>query len=121
MGIVEVATIKGEVAYVPIEWTSDAAGDAAVILPDYRGYLFAELITKPDTLDFPTDLYDVTLIDNSMNVDILVGKGADRSNSVTDDPICCYTNKPILGIMTFTVANAGNIKKGSAILSLIAT
>ena len=121
MGLVEVATIKGNIAYVPIEWTSDASGDAAVVLPDYRGYLFGELITKPDATTPPTDLYDVTLVDKTTGLDILLGHGADRSNANADAPLGIYTNKPILGVMTFTVAHAGHTKKGSAILSLIAT
>ena len=105
---------------VPIEWTSDGGGDATVILPDYSGYNFVELITMPGTGgDAPTDAYDVTLMYAAMNVDILVGEGADRSGTVTDAPINAYGAKPIPGVLTFTVANAGNAKKGSALLTLV--
>lgn len=104
---------------VSIEWTSDSGGDATVILPDYSGYNFVELITMPGTGGAaPTDAYDVTLVYTAMNVDILVGEGADRSGTVTDAPINAYGIKPIPGVLTFTVTNAGNAKKGSALLTL---
>ena len=102
-----------------IEWTSSGGGNATVILPDYSGYNFIELITKPGTGgDAPTDLYDVTLMYTAMNIDILAGEGADRSGTVTDAPINTYGVKPIPGVLTFTVASAGDTKKGSALLTL---
>ena len=115
------STQVGKLTYISISWTSDSGGDATVVIPDYKGFEFAELKTWPSGGTTAPDVYTVTLIDNETSGDILVGEGAGRSGTEADDPIVAYAGKPIPGVMTFTVAGAGSANQGFAVLALRAT
>lgn len=106
----------GTVKKIALAWTSDAAGAAdGVTLGAYSGEI-RRLVTVPSGGGTaPTDLYDVTLNDED-GVDVLLGAGADRSSTVTQQ-----VNAGSLGIvandkLTLAVRNAGNAKQGTVYL-----
>lgn len=105
-----------------VAWTSDASGDATVTIPEMTGYLI-QMVTVPDGTDAPTADYDITLIaPQGSALDVLGGVGADRHTSSTEAVAVYLTSAPtppfLNGQYTFTVANAGNAKAGTATLIL---
>lgn len=62
------------------DWLSDAAGAVSGLLsPDVSGKLMCVVFTPDGGGTQPTDLYDVTLVDED-GFDVLQGKGANLSN-----------------------------------------
>jgi hypothetical protein len=117
---------KQPIRKIYIKWTSDdATGDASGAIPGGINGQILCLATKPGAGgDQPTNLYDITLEDE-FSYDVLEGLGADRSNVnpervVIVDEVTVTGNfgrhPPVAGALTFKVANAGNTKKGEAIL-----
>lgn len=105
---------------VSVSWTSDASGNADTTL-NLFGYLL-KAVTDPDGTAAPTDNYDITIVQNG--VDMAGGVLADRSTSNNQVVYGIVKNgtdvsqiPPFLaGDHTFTVANAGNAKSGLCIL-----
>ena len=94
-------------------WLSDASGDADLITPlEYNGTI-SRACFIPDGAAAPTDLYDVTVLDED-GCDVLDGQGADRSATL---------KQAIVGFgevmgqkLQLVVANAGNAKEGVVVL-----
>jgi len=106
---------------VQIDWTSDASGNATATV-NLAGYLI-KVITLPGSAA-PTNLYDLTLVSpDGSAADEFMGLLADRSATNTEIKYMTATasSVPILlaGDYTFTVANAGNTKTGTAYLYLV--
>lgn len=104
-----------------IDWTSDASGNADLTVTLF-GFLL-KAVTDPGAAA-PTDNYDITLIQNG--VDMAGGILADRDTANNEIVYGLVKNgtdiaplPPFLcGDHTFTVANAGNAKSGQCILYL---
>ena len=105
---------RGDSRYV-ITWTSDAAGAVTGNAQTVKaGYLIQATLIPDSGGTQPTDLYDVTLVDES-GLDLLAGQGANESNAAPhllsfDPPIY---NKDTLDLR---ITNAGNAKGGKLVL-----
>jgi hypothetical protein len=110
-----------EVEKVSVAWTSDASGNADGSITNLYGFL-VKYVTDPDGTAAPTDLYDMTLVDEN-SVDALAGSGADRSATLNQQvyPVASGAQTPVFlcGTHTFTIANAGNAKSGVAVFYLV--
>lgn len=102
---------------ITITWTSSAGGAVsgnAFTLP--AGDLVQIQFVPNGGGTQPTDLYDVTLVDND-NVDVLNGLGANLSNSTGTilqwNPEMVSDSSRTLDLV---VANAGNAKSGTVYL-----
>lgn len=103
-----------------IAWTSDASGDVNTTTMSVKpGELVEVTFTPSGGGTAPTTLYDVTIPDADA-VDILAGTGANLSATVaaTVVPVVStYFRKNLTGgLVTPTVANAGNAKAGTIVL-----
>lgn len=105
---------------VSFAWTSNASGAVNGTLSSKLGGVISRVVFVPGTSTAqPTDLYDVTLLDEQ-GMDVLAGKGADLSNA-TATQVCpligdgTTTNQPVAvnGTLELKVANAGNAKSGA--------
>lgn len=110
-----------EIQKIQVDWTSDASGnaDGAIVL---FGYL-VKVVTKPGAAA-PTNLYDITVVDpDGSACDAAGGLLADRSSTLTEQKYMTISGSsvPVLcaGSYTFTVANAGNAKNGTAYFYLV--
>jgi len=103
---------------VQIDWTSDASGNADVAVT-LNGYLI-KAITDPGSTA-PTDDYDITLVQNGVDAAATLLTNRDTANSEQVYPLVSGAATPIflVGSHTFTVANAGNAKVGTAYFYLI--
>jgi hypothetical protein len=104
----------GGLQRVKFTWTCSSAGAySEASTYRYNGKVL-QLISTPGTSDdAPTTLYDIYVYDTD-SVDILGGKGADRSATATE-----YVDSSAgLGYvksstLTLTIANAGDVATGS--------
>ena len=71
------------------------------------------IVTNPDNTDTPDANWDLTITDED-GVDILEGEGANRDPAGvgTSEGIALTVSELVASKLTFTVANAGNAKKG---------
>lgn len=103
-----------------IAWTSDASGNADVSVPNMNGWL-VKLVTDPGATA-PTDNYDITLVDEN-SIDALADTGLNRDTANTEQvyTLASGAQTPIFltGTYTFTVANAGNAKQGTAVFYVL--
>ena len=89
-------------------WTCDATGVVETHIAQPLVGALLTLKTKPGT-PAPTDLYDITVEDNNA-IDILGGKGADRSATVGQSvAVDFHVDAPNFVIK---IANAGISKQG---------
>lgn len=124
-----------------INWTSATGGTVSQELMaeyiDWRGLsdqrlsgYIEDMVTIPDSSDAPTDNYDITLMavyrgDTEENsFDILGGAGNNRDTANVESCRPFIGGLPAakmfaeLSTLTFTIANAGDEKKGTAIISI---
>lgn len=114
--------VGGDVTQYSIAWVSDAAGAVSGnTLSIKRGVVVAVKFKPDGGGTAPSDLYDVTFEDSD-NVDLLMGGGANLSNTLTT------RKKPALNTSDelffegcaatceLVVANAGNAKGGTVVL-----
>jgi hypothetical protein len=98
---------------ISFEWTSDSSGDASGTTTNVYTGVIERLVTVPGTGgDQPTNEYDIEITDED-GVDVLVGAGADLSDTDTEQRALATT----VGAMAndklqLTVENAGDTKKG---------
>lgn len=117
---------RGPVKRVKLDWTSHTDGTVSGIATKaLNGQLQRVVFVSDSGGTQPTDLYDVTLLDED-GADVLGGVGAnvDRTAVKNFAPICeTGTNGEVLaplicGTLTLTIANAGDSKGGEVILYL---
>ena len=106
----------GDIQRIDFDWTSNASGDAEKLFNGKLNGLIVALVTDPaGGGDAPTALYDITIEDDKA-VDILVGVGANRSDSAVESvavPLDSGLPRPVsTGSFTVKVDNAGDSKKG---------
>lgn len=103
---------------ITFDWTSAADGSASgVTLKEYSGQVLG-FVTVPSAVDVPTADYDIAITDED-GVDVLHGLGANRSDTATEHvgpPIVADLGIVVHSTLTFTVAAAGDTKKGTAFL-----
>jgi hypothetical protein len=109
----------GSIRKIKCAWVSDAAGNVSgtLTLGAYNGAI-ERLVTVPSGGGTaPTTLYDITILDED-GTDVLMGAGADRSATVTEQ-----VQRTSLGVVAndrleLRIANAGNAKQGTVYLYL---
>ena len=115
MAVTATENTTQSVKQVYFAWTSDSSGDATGTTTNtFDGDLIG-FATDPDGTAAPTDNYDVTLTDAN-GFDLLMGNGANRDTADIE-----YVAGTSLGAvsgskLTITVANAGDTKKGVAVV-----
>jgi hypothetical protein len=99
---------------IKFSWTCTSGGAAdKITTKSYFGEVIA-LVTDPDGTDAPTDNYDITITD-AEGYDVMQGAAANRHTSNTQTAV--PTAKSVaFGTLTLNVTNAGDTKKGVAIL-----
>jgi hypothetical protein len=110
-----------------ISWTSSAGGAVSGNTKILIRGLLVRAITVPDGTDVPTANYDVTLPHPSNStIDLaqalLTNRSETSAQAVEFGGVAALTNgSPIYinGAIDFTVANAGNAKKGVCILEVL--
>ena len=105
---------------VSMLWVSSAAGAVSGIAsPQISGEILRAVFSPGAAGLQPTDLYDVTLLDED-GFDVLAGKGANRSNvnkeqvtPLTGDGVTTNQRIAVDGTLELQVAAAGNAKSGT--------
>jgi hypothetical protein len=101
---------------IKFEWTSAADGTASESTVNVFTGEILRLVTIPGAdADQPTDQYDITVADED-STDVLMGAGANRSNANTEQVVSTSLGCVANDKLTINVSNAGNVKKGTAIL-----
>lgn len=106
-------------------WTSNASGVASDTINLVQGGELVGVQFAPGTSgNQPTDAYDVTVLD-AYNFDVLMGQGANLSNSTVtkvcptiaakDGTTTSTGPQPVSGTLTVAVSNAGNTKSGTIV------
>lgn len=129
--------VRRPVRSITLAWTSDASGDVTYELVGsgkvsgsgnyVSGYLERVIFVPGAGGVQPTDLYDVTIIEEN-GLDVLAGQGANLSQSsashvkpsvpMTDGTTTSTAPIALDNILTLNVSNAGNAKSGTVILYL---
>lgn len=130
MGMVHTDTERSPLGLIrhTFSWLSDANGDASLLCdgiegPQLTGVL-SHVSTAPNGAVPPTDNYDVTLLDQ-WDYDALDGAGDNRDTANAELAVVAHelTAQTIdiatLGLLTLTVANAGDTKAGLIELYLV--
>lgn len=107
-----------------IPWTSDASGAASATTPHMNGLVFAVKHVPGSGSSQPTDGYDVTVSDSD---GITVATSTSCSNSSAEwVPVQLvsqsdykYSNPPVDGVLTVTIANAGSAKSGKVVIYIL--
>lgn len=107
----------GSLRKVTFAWTSNASGAAdGETTRAYNGVL-ERLVTVPSSTSAPSDNYDVAIEDED-GVDVLMGAGADRSTSNTEQVLASSLGCVANDTLTLHVTNAGDTKSGTVHLYL---
>lgn len=115
--VVTPVSIGASLTRYDLVWTSDASGDVSANLFDvWRGRLIQIKFVPDGGATAPTDLYDVTLVDED-SVDLLDGRAANLSATAGsylqwDPPIFMDGTQQL----DLVIANAGNAKGGTVSL-----
>jgi hypothetical protein len=102
-----------------VEWTSHASNGTVVQAIERFSGEILRITTNPDGTAAPTDDYDITLVDGD-GVDVALGTLANRDDtntetvypSVAGSGALTDIRMSVAGLITLTIANAGNSKKG---------
>ena len=96
---------------IKFEWTTAADGTATGQTTNtYTGECL-RLITVPDGVAAPTDNYDIAINDED-TTDVLIGAGANRSTSATQQVIASSLGCVANSKLTLEITNAGDTKSG---------
>jgi hypothetical protein len=96
-------------------WISTAGGAASLATTRPFSGVIERLVTIPDAVDAPTTLYDITVTDED-GADILMGAGANRSATVTEQVLASSLGCVANDLLTLNISAAGNAKKGVVVL-----
>ena len=120
-GSITVAASKvGPLTRYEIDWLSSAGGEVTENTFSAKSGELVEVRFVPDGGGTqPTDAYDLTITDAD-GTDILAGTGANLSNATATavvPVISTYFRRHLTaGLLTPTIANAGNAKGGTIVL-----
>jgi len=111
----------GVINLFTIHWTTTSGGALSVQLADGSGDVIQfngtllQAVFEPDAEAAPSDAYDLTITGNG-SVDVLVGIGANLSNSAgkRETPVTSTNSIPIIlaEALTLNGSNIGNSKSG---------
>lgn len=106
----------GTIQVIEMDWLSDASGDVSGTYTVKANGIIEKVLFISDTGGTaPTDLYDVTLLDENSD-DVLEGGGANIAIASTPEAkvpvIGTYFKVAVNGKLQLVVANAGNAKGG---------
>ena len=107
---------------ISISWTSAADGTCTINVRAVYGYIL-NVVTNPDGVSAPTDLYDIVInpasAQTAAGLDIMGGTLADRSTSSTETAVptvdgtnTVYGPYYVAYPLTIEVSNAGDTKVG---------
>lgn len=104
---------------VRFDWTSDGAGAVSGFLTEtpYTGKIEALVTVPSGGGTAPTDLYDVTVLDED-GIDVLAGAGANRAAAATQQVLSASLGVVAYDKLQLVVANAGAAKQGAVILHI---
>lgn len=105
----------GPVQKVRFDWTSSAAGAADLQTAHAYNGAIERLVTIPDGVAAPTNLYDVAVNDED-GTDVLMGAGADRATATTEQVLASSLGVVANDKLYLHVTNAGNAKAGTVIV-----
>jgi hypothetical protein len=110
--------VGSPVSIITWAFTTDGYGNASEETEKTSG-IIKRVVTVPAAAgDAPTAGWDLTIKDED-GVDVLCGNGADRDASASEQAFPCPVNLAVASKLTFTVANAGDTKKGVVKLYII--
>lgn len=118
-GVVTIAEeVFGSVKKIKFAWTSTDGGVASRQTTHAYNGVIERLVTVPGAGDNqPTNQYDVTITDED-DTDVLMGAGADRLNTATEQVLASLLGVVANDRLTLNIVNAGDTKKGTAYLYL---
>lgn len=105
----------GAVKKIAFVWTSDAAGAASGTTDGVYSGSVERLVTVPDGVAAPTDLYDIVVNDED-DTDVLMGAGANRATATTQQVLASSLGIVANDKLSLAVSNAGNAKQGTVYL-----
>jgi len=105
----------GSVKKVKFEWESAADGSASGTTTEVYNGEIIRLVTIPDGVAAPTDLYDIAINDED-GTDVLMGAGMDRATATTEQVLASSLGCVANDKLSIAVSNAGDTKKGTAII-----
>lgn len=112
--------VFGVIKKIKWQWTAHTDGKVAktttnaVTTKAYNGEL-VRMITIPDGTKAPTDDYDIKIYDDD-GVDVLIGAGADRDISNTEQVLAANLGVVANDKLTLEIDGAGDGGKGTVIL-----
>lgn len=109
------SNFKSGIAKITFNWTTDDANGAAskTTVNKYTGEII-RLSTVPGAApNAPTDDYDLTVSDED-GLDVLMGAGVNRDTANVEQVLGSSLGAIFESELTFAVAAAGNLKKGTA-------
>lgn len=111
--------VGSPVSVITWSFISDAAGDASEETEKVSGTI-KRVVTNPDNTDTPTAGWDLAIKDVD-GVDLLDNDSANRDAEGTgaSEQIRILSGPRIASKLTFTVANAGDTKKGVVKLYIV--
>jgi hypothetical protein len=106
--------IFGTVKKITLAWTSSTAGTVSgtATTNAYSGAI-SRLVTVPSTSAAPDLNYDIVLNDLD-GTDVLMGAGANRSNTATEQVLASSLGFVANDTLELQVSSAGNTKQGTA-------
>jgi len=107
-----------EIQKIQIDWLSHTDGSGTIDLAMY-GWL-VKVVTDPGATA-PTDNYDITLVQDGIDAAASLLIDRDTANTEQVYPLVSGAATPIFlaGTHTFTIANAGSGKNGTAYFYLV--
>jgi len=100
-----------------VEWTSDSNGDVTGSWSGVNGYL-VDVVQNPDGTDAPSASFDITITDTLTGLTLATSTScsATTTERIQVSQVAAtnsrYISPAIAGNVTYTIANAGDTKKG---------
>ena len=126
-----VTGVGGQFSKIEWNWTADGSGNASGVTTDVCPGVLFSFSTVPDTVQVPTDNYDITIknqlpsvtgSDVTLATDLAGGLIADRDNVNTELVEFWPTGiRQSSGKIRLDISNAGSGKKGKAVLVIYRT
>lgn len=126
-----VTAVGGQFSKIEWNWTADGSGNASGVTTDVCPGVLFSFSTVPDTVQVPTDNYDITIknqlpsvtgSDVTLATDLAGGLIADRDNVNTELVEFWPTGiRQSSGKIRLDISNAGSGKKGKAVLVIYRT
>jgi len=109
--------VRYAIRQVKWDWLStDAGAVSSATTLEYTGIIIKAIFKSDAASTDPTDLYDVTILDDN-GFDVLLGNGANITKATTVQKTVSDGQMWVVGTkLTLTIAAAGNAKGGEVYL-----